>query len=71
MPLLTQPSTRQQDVTKVNGPDPSLTAQGISFASQGCFVLKEVSLELRPGTLTALVGSNGAGKSTLLHLLQG
>ena len=30
-----------------------------------------INLELKPGTLTALVGPNGAGKSTLLHLLQG
>ena len=30
-----------------------------------------MNLELKPGTLTALVGPNGAGKSTLLHLLQG
>ena len=33
--------------------------------------LKDVSIELNPGTLTALVGPNGAGKSTLLRLLQG
>ena len=34
-------------------------------------MIDSVSLELEPGTLTALVGPNGAGKSTLLHLLQG
>ena len=33
--------------------------------------MKDVSLDLQPGTLTALVGPNGAGKSTLLRLLQG
>mgnify|MGYP006242533365 FL=1 len=34
-------------------------------------MIADVNLDLKPGTLTALVGPNGAGKSTLLHLLQG
>ncbi|XP_020634568.3 antigen peptide transporter 1 [Pogona vitticeps] len=33
-------------------------------------VLKGVSLELRPGTVTALVGPSGAGKSTVVALLK-
>ncbi len=33
--------------------------------------LQDVDLELRPGTVTALMGRNGAGKSTLLWALQG
>ncbi|WP_020013362.1 ABC transporter ATP-binding protein [Promicromonospora sukumoe] len=34
-------------------------------------VLRDVDLELRPGTTTALVGANGSGKSTLLACLAG
>ncbi|XP_074975228.1 ATP-dependent translocase ABCB1-like [Caretta caretta] len=36
----------------------------------GVQVLKAVSLELRPGEVTALVGLNGSGKSTCVGLLQ-
>ena len=42
-----------------------------SYSRQSNPALEEVSVSLRPGTLTALVGPNGAGKSTLLNLLQG
>ena len=51
----------------------SLIAENLAYSYPGnsSFVLEDVSLELRRGTLTALVGPNGAGKSTLLRLLQG
>jgi lipoprotein-releasing system ATP-binding protein len=32
-------------------------------------VLRGLSLSLRPGSITAVVGASGAGKSTLLHVL--
>ena len=51
----------------------SLIAENLtySYSSKVKPALSKVSLELGPGTLTALVGPNGAGKSTLLNLLQG
>ena len=49
----------------------NLIASSLSFSYGKQRVLKDISLELQPGTLTALVGPNGAGKSTLLRLLQG
>ena len=42
-----------------------------SYSKERKPVLEEVSVDLMPGTLTALVGPNGAGKSTLFRLLQG
>ena len=48
-----------------------LRALRVCFSYGNKQIIDNVTLELKPGTLTALVGPNGAGKSTLLHLLQG
>jgi branched-chain amino acid transport system permease protein len=37
----------------------------------GVAAVIDVSLELAPGRITALIGSNGAGKSTLVNLISG
>jgi ABC-type uncharacterized transport system ATPase subunit len=48
-------------------------ARGIRkyFPTNGVEALGEVSFDLRPGEIHALVGENGAGKSTLMHVLSG
>ncbi|GAA2982671.1 zinc/manganese transport system ATP-binding protein [Microbacterium terrae] len=52
-------------------PEPAVIARGVCFAYSGDDVLHDVSLELRPGEVTAIVGPNGSGKSTLIELLAG
>ncbi|GGL71989.1 sugar ABC transporter ATP-binding protein [Wenxinia marina] len=50
---------------------PVLALSGITKTFPGVTALSEVSLELYPGQVTALVGENGAGKSTIVKVLTG
>jgi iron complex transport system ATP-binding protein len=49
----------------------TLRADAIHFSFGPRRVLRGVSLEAPPGTLTVLAGPNGAGKSTLLRIILG
>jgi len=51
--------------------EPLLRVQGVSIAFGGLRAVQDVSLDVDPGTLTALIGPNGAGKTTLFALMSG
>lgn len=50
---------------------PILSLRGISKSFPGVKALQDVSLDLFPGQVIALIGENGAGKSTIVKVLTG
>jgi ABC-type multidrug transport system ATPase subunit len=50
---------------------PSLSVEGVSVFIGTSKLLSDVSFDLKPSSLTAVIGPSGAGKSTLLSILTG
>ncbi|WP_425575040.1 ABC transporter ATP-binding protein [Nocardioides panacisoli] len=77
LPLPGAPTERLLDTTdrdavrEVRDDRPVVQARKLVVMRGRRAALREVDLELRAGTVTALMGRNGAGKSTLLWTLQG
>jgi branched-chain amino acid transport system ATP-binding protein len=52
-------------------PQPALELTSLSSGYGRTTVVRDVTLAVRPGSVTALLGSNGAGKTTLLRTVSG
>ena len=52
-------------------PSGGLGAGGVTVTHGSTLAVHDVSIRLRPGTVTALMGRNGSGKSSLMWALQG
>jgi ATP-binding cassette subfamily B protein len=62
--------TEKPDAVPLTGVKGHVVYENVSFSYSRAFpVLRDVSLEARPGETIALVGQIGSGKSTLLNLL--
>jgi branched-chain amino acid transport system ATP-binding protein len=48
-----------------------LAVENIDVEHDGRTILRDISLTLKPGTVTAVLGANGAGKSELIKALAG
>ncbi len=49
----------------------SLELRAASISRQGRYLLQDISMQVLPGQVTAVIGANGAGKTTLMKLLCG
>jgi branched-chain amino acid transport system ATP-binding protein len=55
----------------MNDSMPALEVRGLTAGYDRTVVLRDVTLTVRAGTVTALLGPNGAGKTTLLRAVSG
>lgn len=51
--------------------EPRLSIRGVAKSFEAIHALRDVSFDLAPGEIHALVGENGAGKSTLVGVITG
>ncbi|MGH2318889.1 thiol reductant ABC exporter subunit CydC [Planococcus sp. SE5232] len=68
--IVAEPALQQGIVKLPSGPlDIKLTGASFSYPGEKSLAVDDVSVHLKPGTKTAIVGPSGSGKSTLMQLM--
>ncbi|MCJ8055048.1 ABC transporter ATP-binding protein [Shinella curvata] len=49
----------------------TLSAQNLHWSAGGATILRDVSLDVRPGEFLGIIGPNGSGKTSLMSLMSG
>lgn len=72
MDVLDEQEERQDDTTEITPLDGAISVKGLTFSYDGETPdIADISFDLKPGGMLALVGRTGSGKSTILSLLTG
>ncbi len=71
--VFAMPEDRRDSVLSLDRPKGILTLSGITFryGKDANPSIDGVTVEIRPGGMTAILGANGSGKSTLMKLIMG
>jgi len=70
--LFSLPLDRQDTALSLDAPEGRIDLDSLSFAhANGPTILRKLSLPIRSGGITVVIGPNGSGKTTLLKLLLG
>jgi ATP-binding cassette, subfamily B, bacterial len=71
--LNTKPEQSGQDAARVPKLTGRVTLQNVSYrySERSPYVVRDVSVDIRPGMAVAIVGKSGCGKSTLASLIAG
>ena len=69
--MFSQSSVDQRDVATSGSDNYLFSAKGIRKTFPGVVALDQVSINIRPGQVHALMGENGAGKSTMMKIIAG
>ena len=68
---MTEKQTDDEEFSLKNKKCPRLRVQNVTQSFPGVIALDDVSIEILPGEIHAMIGENGAGKSTLMHIVDG